>query len=273
MIASPDKPDGQASLVPELTISPSEVACPICDRLIPLPVPAHCPFCSAPIEPVIALLRAADLSIHEAMRDLKLGDLDSVERRLELVRATSRCHRIKAEIVHSQLLRIKGNPVEALTRLNAVRDSLDESDEDLLGLYKATEDECIRDQTDLAACCELYNFALFQAKRGHYEEALRNVRKALGRVPHHALSHALLGKVLVALGDEGAARFHLRRALAIDPTNVSATQVLSRLSKTQGINPIAAIAQFWNRSPQLAGSVFVIVVLLVLAVTVLLSAR
>lgn len=255
----------------EPEIPPSESACPICDRLIPFPTPEHCPHCSAHLESVTELIRMAELSIAEAVRDISIGDLESAERRLDLARTTSSLHRLKAEIINAGIIRLRGHPGKALAHLVTVADELDRSDAELVELFEETFEQCKRDGADLAACCEHYNFALFEARRGHFEEARRSLQKALNLVPHHASSHALLGKVLLGLGMEGEARHHLNRALAIDPTCRSASGTLAKMGWSLHRSHFHKFLQSLNLSPQTAGSVFVVVVLLLIALSVILS--
>ena len=129
------------------------------------------------------------------------------------------------------------------------------------------------EQDALAACCEHHNFALFQARRGHYEEARRSLVKALNEVSWNAESHALMGKVLMALGQDDDARYHLKRALATDPSNSTATRMLSRISGDG--SPIERllgdIAARMNMSPAWVGSFFVVIVLAVIAIVALLT--
>jgi Flp pilus assembly protein TadD len=178
---------------------------------------------------------------------------------------------VKAEIVHAQILRIKGNPGAALAHLYAVRDDLDVEDSELSKLYEDTVARCIRDQADLAACCEFYNFGLFQAQRGHYEEARQSLAKALEIVPHHAQTHALLGKIFHALRIRDEARYHLSRALAVDPTNVSASRMMARMDWLRFRLPVERWLSSLNITPQVAASVFVVVVLILIALAALLN--
>ena len=266
-----DEPRPPDSEPLEPKIPPTEFACPICDHLIPFPSPEHCPHCSAHLESVTELIKVAELSIAEAVRDISIGDLESAERRLDLVRTTSSLHRFKAEIINAGIIRLRGHPGKALAHLATVADELDRSDAELVELFEETLEQCKRDGADLAACCEHYNFALFEARRGHFEEARRSLKKALNLVPHHAPSHALLGKVFLGLGMESDARHHLNRALAIDPTSRSASRTLAKLGWSLRRSHFHKFLQSLNFSPQTAGSVFVVVVLLLIALSVIIS--
>jgi tetratricopeptide (TPR) repeat protein len=250
--------------------APAETACPVCDRILPLPAPDICPHCQAPIRTVNALLRTAELSLDEALRDLRTGDLDSAQQRLDFVRVTSRQHRLNVEVVQAVLDRLKGDPVSALARLRAVREKLEPEDRKLAELVDVAEQECLRDQLALASSCEHYNFALFQARRGHLEDARDYLEKALDEVPHHPQSHALLGKVLLALREEDEARYHLRRALASDPTNATAGRALSALGRPAA-DPFAIIRSGFRMSSAWTGSIIVIAILAVIALAALLT--
>ena len=247
-----------------------EVACPVCHRVMPAPPPEICPHCQAPIHQINALLRTADLSIEEAVRDLNIGDLDSVERRLQLVKATSREHRLKAEIVQAMLDRLKGDPTTALARLRAVREKIDPSDTELIELVDTVELSALKDQEALSACCEHYNFALFQARIGHYEEARAAAGRALGWVPHHAPAHALLGKVHYLLGEQDPAAYHLERALAVDPTNRSASRLLGRMRQASSFS-ILKVEKIKGFLRENLVSIFVVLALLTLALAALLA--
>jgi tetratricopeptide (TPR) repeat protein len=216
------------------------------------------------------LLRTADLSIEEAVRDLNIGDLESVERRLQLVKATSREHRLKAEIVRAMLDRLKGDPTTALARLRAVREKIDPSDTELIELVDTVELSAIKDQEALSACCEHYNFALFQARRGHYEEARAAAGRALGWVPHHAPTHALLGKVHYLLGEHDPATYHLERALAVDPTNRSASRLLGRMRQAGSIQGLR-LERIRSLLSDNIVAIFVVLALILLGLAALLA--
>jgi len=272
--ASPERRETPGEAVrpgKEPATAPAETTCPVCDRILPLPAPDICPHCQAPILTVNALLRTAELSLDEALRDLRTGDPDSAQQRLDFVRVTSRQHRLKVEAVQAMLDRLKGDPVSALTRLRAVREKLEPEDRRLAELVDAAEEECLRDQQALASSCEHYNFALFQARRGHLEEARDSLKKALDEVPHHPQSHALLGKVLLALREEDEARYHLRRALASDPTNATAGRTLSALGRPAIAGPLAVIRSNLRMSSAWTGSIVVIAILAVIALAALLT--
>ncbi len=245
--------------------APGELPCPVCDRLIPPPAPEFCPHCNAPIDIILDLMRVADQSIAEAMRDIRIGDLDSVEQRLELVRATSKKHRLKVEAVLAVVDRLRGDPASALARIRAVEEKMDEFDELIVELIEDVEKQAMIDQGALALCCEHYNFGLFQAKRGHLEEARATLKKSLEAVPWHPDSHALMGKVLVALREEDEAKYHLRRALAADPTNVSASRMMTKLGRGKMGTAIEKVAAFLRTNPAWAGSALVILILVVIA--------
>jgi tetratricopeptide (TPR) repeat protein len=264
-------PERSAPEPREAEVPPIEMACPVCERVVPLPAPQLCPHCQAPIESIVALLRVSDLSLEEAGRDLVIGDLDSVARRLELVRITSRRHRLRAEVLHAMLLRVKGEPQAALAKLRAAREKLEEGEEDIRRFIDKLEAETLADQTALAAACELHNFALFQAKRGHYEEARASLLKALDCVPHHAPSHALLGKVQLALRNTDEARYHFRRALASDPSNPTAARYLGRLGRPALVRPFLLLTEGWSISPRWAGAIIALVILAFIAIAALLS--
>ncbi|HDS30453.1 MAG TPA: tetratricopeptide repeat protein [Firmicutes bacterium] len=248
-----------------------EFVCPICDRMIPHPPPEFCPHCSAHLQIVKSIFEIADRSIAEAARDISIGEIVKAEQRLQFVETVSKRHRTKVALVRAQILRLKGYPDKALENLNAVKDSLDPDDRVTVEMHSELTARCIKDQSDLASCCEHYNFALFQAKRGHFEEARESLAKALEIVPHHTESHALMGKVLMAMRDENDARYHLNRALATDPTNVSAMRTLSKMKWAGVENGFRRIAYKLNMSPPIAGSVFVVLVLILIAIVALLS--
>jgi len=250
---------------------PDDISCPVCDRLVPPPAPETCPHCQAPIHTIFALLKTVELSLREAMRDIGIGRLDDAERRLEFVSATSKSHRLRVEVIRAIIERVRGNPQAALERLKAVKDRIEEVDETLIDLLEEAERHALEDQEALAACCEHYNFGLFQAGKGHYEESRKSLRRALDLVPHHAPSHALIGKIQVALQDYDDARYHLGRALASDPTNVSASRMLARLGRRDRLNPLEYLRDLFVTNRALAGPVLVIVILAVIAIAALLS--
>jgi len=251
--------------------TPEELSCPVCDRLIPSPAPELCPHCQAPIQAILSILDTADLALDEAMRDLRSADLDSAERRIQFVRATSGRHRLKVEIIQAMIDRLSGDSPSALARLRAVQDKLEDADDETIALIGRTINQCSREQEALASCCEHYNFALYQAKRGYFEDARRSLRKALEFVPHHAQSHALMGKVQLAMQEEEDAAFHLNRALAVDPTNSTASRMLALMGRSRRPNPLALIAAKINLSGAWASSILIVIILIVLALVALLS--
>jgi hypothetical protein len=255
----------------EPIVSPEELFCPVCERVIPSPAPENCPHCDAPINTIVEVFRTADNSIDEAMRDLKIGDLESAEGRLSLVRLASRRHRLKVEIIQAMIDRLRENCPSALARLQAVRGKLTEDDEEILSLLENVESRCVRDQEALALCCEHYNFALFEARRGHLEESRRSLRHALDEVPHHSESHALLGKVQLALGEEDDAYYHLRRALAADSSNTTATRLLAKMRPDEVFNPFEYIKTKLLTSPVWAATALALLILAVLAVVAVLG--
>jgi tetratricopeptide (TPR) repeat protein len=267
--AEPSVPEGQGTAGEQP--APLELPCPVCDRLIPPPAPEFCPHCQAPIHTILKLLKTADLSLREAMRDISIGQLDSAEQRLEFVSATSKRYRLKVEIIRALIERLRGNPQAALARIKAVESRIEDVDEDLIDLLEETERHALEDQYALATCCENYNFALFQAKKGHFEEARRWLVKALDLVPHHADCHALLGKVQLALDEYDDARYHLRRALATEPTNASASRTLAKLSGSGTPDPLRIIGKKLAMSPSVFGSTLVIIILVIIALAALLS--
>ena len=280
MIEQPDRQDestGDLGPTPkpppqaESPTAPVEVACPICHRLIPAPAPELCPHCQAPIEPVLAVLRIADLSLSEAMRDLRIGDLESVSRRLALIRTTSKAHRARAEAVQAMVERLDGKPETALARIRALRDFADQDDEELLEMLDQTEGLAYEDQSALALCCEHYNFALFQAKRGHFEESREAAGRALQLVPHHGPAHALLAKIEFALRNEDAARYHIERALAIDPSNASASRFLAGMGREELPNPLAGIMKYQPLFMRWIGPIVVVLILAIIALSILLT--
>ena len=216
-----NEPEDVQSPKPEPDVAPEEMSCPVCERLIPSPAPETCPHCQAPIRVILALLNTADLSLAEAMRDIRSGDLKSASRRLELVKTTSRSHRLHIEIIQAVIDRLSGHPDTALARLKTVEEKFTEEppEKKFITLLEAVRYQCVRDQDALAACCEHYNFALFEARRGHFEESRRSLIEALNEVPWHSDSHALMGKVLLGLREPDDAQYHLRRALVDDPRN------------------------------------------------------
>jgi tetratricopeptide (TPR) repeat protein len=256
---------------PEPRTAPEATTCPVCERIVPTPAPDICPHCQAPITTINALLETADKSITEALRDLRSGDIAKAESRLELVRATSNRHRLKTEIVQALIDRLRGDPTTALTKLNAVRERITDADLDLIKLLEEVEERTLLDQAALAQACEHYNFAVFQSRRGHFEEARRSLGMGLNLIPHHAPSHALLGKVLLAMGDEDEARYHLKRALATDPSNATATSLLTKLGESVTPNPFVWLRTRLVENPAWAGSIVVIIVLAAIALTALLS--
>jgi len=262
-----DKQEGP----PEPRTAPAATTCPVCERIVPTPAPDLCPHCQAPINTINALVDTADKSITEALRDLRSGEIESAEQRLELVRATSNRHRLKTEIVQALIDRLKGDPTTALTKLNAVREKITDGDPDLIKLLEEVEERTLLDQVALAQACEHYNFAVFQSRRGHFEEARRSLGMGLKLIPHHAPSHALLGKVHLALGDEDEARYHLKRALASDPSNATATSLLTKMGESVKPNPFVWLRTRLVENPAWAGSIVVIIVLAAIALTALLS--
>ncbi|MCX6645861.1 MAG: tetratricopeptide repeat protein [bacterium] len=247
--------------------APESMECPVCERVIPAPAPEFCPHCDAPIETILALFRSADLSLEEARRDIRSGDIESAKKRLGFVRLTSRGHRLKVEIIHAILERLEWNTESAIARLNSIKDNLGESDREMRFLVDNIEQQCLIDQGAMAACCEHYNFALFQARRGHFEEARRSLRRALTEVSHHAESHALLGKVQLAMCEYDDAGYHLKRALAIDPANPTATRFLAQMSRQEFLNVIEFVKSKFNLSPVWAVSMMVLLILLAIAIT------
>jgi len=256
--------------------SPIELSCPVCERFVPSPSPETCPHCQAPIQTILALLDTADLSLDEAMRDLRTGDLRSASKRLGLVKTTSKAHRFHVEIIQAVIDRLSGNPEGALARLKAVDEEIvvEESEKDLLTLLENVRRNCMHDQDALAACCEHYNYALFEARRGHFEESRRSLLKALNEVEWHADSHALLGKIYLALRDVDEAKYHLKRALASDPSNPTATRLLNDLTRSEKISFTkfsSAIGNWIVKSPAWAGSIVALVILVVIALTAVFS--
>jgi len=265
-------PDEAAESEPrEVKTAPEEMSCPVCDRLVASPVPSTCPHCNAPLDSIMAMLSTADRSLSEAMRDLRIGAVESALKRLDFVHATSKRHRLHVEAVRAMADRLLGNPAGALARIKSIEDKIEEVDEFLLTILDSIERQASDDQNALAACCEHYNFALFQAKRGHYEEAADSLRKGLRLVPHHASSHALMGKVMLGLGDENDARYHVKRALATDPTNPSASRTLAGLGRKVVLTPAEVMQSLSRIPPVILGSAFVIVLLVVIAIVALVS--
>jgi len=68
--------------------------------------------------------------------------------------------------------------------------------------------------------------ALFKAK--NYDKALENAQKSIERDPALAPAHALLGEILRAQGNCADAVRAFERALAIDATNLSASEGIKR---------------------------------------------
>jgi len=165
--------------------------------------------------------------------------------------------------------RLEGKPEAALARLRALRDNADEEDEELLEMIDQTEGLAYEDQAALAMCCEHYNFALFQAKRGHYEDARESAKRALEHVPHHGPSHALLGKIHFALKDEDVARYHVERALAVDPSNASASRFLAGMGREELPNPLAGIMKYRRVLTKWVGPIIVVLLLVILGLIVL----
>jgi len=272
----PDEPEVVQTSPAEPKESPEEFSCPVCERVIPSPAPDTCPHCQAPIHIIAALLETADMSIAEAMRDLKSGDLRSASKRLNYVKSTSKSHRLHVEIVQAIIDRLSGSPDKALARLNAVQEKMsgESQDRNLIALLENVRQQCLRDQDSLAACCEHHNYSLFEARRGHYEEARRSLIKALNEVPWHADSHALLGKVYLALNETDDGKYHLRRALASDPKNPTATRLLNDISRSDKITLAkisGSIGDWIIKSPAWAGSIIVLVILAAIAVTAFLT--
>jgi tetratricopeptide (TPR) repeat protein len=268
---SPGEPDVSAQ--PD-NIATDEISCPVCHRGMALPIPELCPSCQAPIQAIMSVIRVADLSIQEAIRDLRIGDLDSVSRRLALVRVTSKAHRLKAEVIQAMLDRLKGDPASALARLGSIRDQIPElplPDDELAWWVAEAEEKALEDLQSMALCCEHYNFALFQAKRGHLEEARDSAMRALEHIPHHGPSHLLLAKTHFALRENIDAKYHLNRALASDPSDVSATRLLARINRATIANPLDLIHKSgWLRS-KWTGPGLVVILLILLGLAALLS--
>lgn len=262
---------GDSRVTGDIKTAPEGMECPVCERVIPSPAPEFCPHCDAPIDTILALFRTADMSLEEAMRDIRTGDIDSAKKRLGFVRLTSREHRLKVELVQAILERLDWKTESALARLKSIKDTLGEHDRGLLFLLDGVEKQCLIDQGAFAACCEHYNFGLFQARRGHFEEARRSLRRALTEVSHHAESHALLGKVQLAQCEYDDARYHLKRALAIDPTNPTATRLLAQMSRQEYQNVIEFVKSKLELSPVWAGSLMVLVILLAIAITAIIT--
>jgi len=249
------------------------LSCPICGRALDSPLQDICAHCNAPVQPILRLLRLADLSVTEALRDITIGELDSALRRIKLVRVISKAHRLKAEVLEAIVKRLKGDPQGALARLAAVKAEMSENtDEELNLLIEETEKLALEEQKALALCCEQYNFALFQAKRGHYEEATLALTKALASVPHHAPSHALMAKVKLALRDVEEAKYHLRRALALDPTNKEASKLIAYLGgKPAPLIKWSRVMDAFRASPEWAVSAFIVLAIIFLALTAILA--
>ncbi len=251
--------------------TPGDIDCPVCERVLPSPAPDLCPFCSAPLPELLALMKTVELSLTESLRDIKTGDIQSAEKRLKFVRATSQKHRLKVEIIQALRDRLAGDRVKAMERLNGVEERIEELDHNVIVMLGDVKTLVHRDQLALAGCCEHYNFALFNAKRGHYEEARASLTRALGLAPHHPHSHALMGKVMVALGENDRATYHFRRALAVDPSNVPASKMLAEMSRLRVPDLVKRIADLMRANPVWTGSVFVVVILAVIAIAALMS--
>ena len=92
-------------------------------------------------------------------------------------------------------------------------------------------------------------------RRGHYEEARDELRRAIELTPDSAMAHRRLGQVLLALGDTRGAAEQLTRAVKLEPRDLAAysglAQALMRLGQTErarevresarGLEPVAAL--------------------------------
>jgi tetratricopeptide (TPR) repeat protein len=268
---SPDPEDQVLSLPPDQA---DEILCPVCRRALTIPIPELCPHCMAPIQPIMAVLRVADLSVEEAMRDLRSGELETVAQRLALVKLSSKAHRLRAEIIQAKLDRLMGDPGKALARIRAIRDELGENpdaDLELAPTITEVESQALDDQRALASCCEHYNFALFQAKRGHLEEARSAANQALGYVPHHAPSHLLLAKTHFALRESDDAKYHLERALQLNPSDVSGSRFMARMNRLAMQSPIEWLRTRKWLTSRWVGPIFILLILIFLGLAALLN--
>jgi tetratricopeptide (TPR) repeat protein len=254
-------------------LTESEETCPVCDRVLPESDSEICPHCSAPIQSIKNLMEVAGKTLVDAERDISTGDIANVGKKLDLVATVSKKHRINVELVRARLDNLLGDSESALKRLNAVAD-LDNLDRDTVTRIRKAYDFTYVSQERLASCCEDYNFALYEAKRGHLESALESLKKGLGEVPYHAQTHALLGKVYLALRDENNARYHLIRAIEIDPRNSTAAHSLSLIDKSGNESFVEFLRSGKKLAPNIlgwAGSIIVILILAILAIGALFS--
>lgn len=244
--------------------SPGDEACPVCDRLIQAPIPEFCPHCQAPVDVIFSLVRLAGIAVREAERDLNAGSIRDVRRKLDMARLASKDHRIHAEIIRARLDSLSGDPAGAIKRLRAVRDvAVDVNDHTRLWMENALE-TALKDQLDLARCCEIHNFALYQAKRGHYEEARDLLQQALRIIPSHAPSHALLGKVHYTLRENAQGRYHLERAIAIDPSNQVAAHILGLSLRKPPLDFKTMFSETRRLTPRIVGWIISMLALLIL---------
>jgi predicted Zn-dependent protease len=83
---------------------------------------------------------------------------------------------------------------------------------------------------DQAAYHAWLGWTLFRAEqRQAMPEALDRLEHAIAVDPDSVEGHALLGQLLVILGDAGRARVHLERTIALRPEQQEAVDLLARL--------------------------------------------
>ena len=248
----------------------SGVDCPVCGRVLSVPVPETCPECAAPITEIRRLIDLAENSLIEAERDIRIGDFESVRKRLGFVRIASKEYRLHAEILNARLESMLGMVQQADARIKSVRENAEDLDGYGLAMLESVESDIQNAFLALASCSEHYNFALFSSKRGHYEDAISSLKKGLSIMPHHAESHALIGKNYLQISEDDLGVRHLRRSLELDPGNRSASGALSSFERSRPLDMKTAALELYERSPEIAGwagSVLAILIIAVLAIT------
>ncbi|MCK4719830.1 hypothetical protein KAU08_04185, partial [bacterium] len=74
-----------------------------------------------------------------------------------------------------------------------------------------------------------------------------------------------------ALREYDDARYHLKRALAIDPTNPTATRLLAQMGQQDFLN-VVEFVKSRGLSPAWTGSIIVLVILFAIAITAAITA-
>jgi len=90
---------------------------------------------------------------------------------------------------------------------------------------------------------EYYNDGLQRAKEKRWDEAIELLKKAIAEDPKHANSYNVLGKVYAEKGEIDAASKYWRKALRIDPDNVTTRQCLTSIGREPAKTRFGAL--FW----------------------------